>query len=107
MSDKAKRAPATFECEQCGVWCYTGKSKDSLDKLKDEFPNETIVMERIDFDHKEPIISVEHGFTDWNDLVNGMFCGEENLWALCKPCHDEKTKQEREERKKWKQKNKE
>lgn len=104
MSDAAKKAPATFECENCGVWCYTGKSKASLEKLKEEFPDKDIRMERIDIDHKMPVLDVKTGFTDWNDLINGMFCGEDNLWAICKTCHDEKTKKEREERKKWKQK---
>lgn len=104
MSDAAKRAPATFECENCGVWCYTGKSKDSLEKLKEEHTGVNIIMERIDIDHKKPVLDVKTGFTDWNDLINGMFCGEDNLWAICKPCHDEKTKKEREERKKYKAK---
>lgn len=102
VSNAAKKAPATFECEKCGVWCYTGKSESSLESLQEKFPDNKIIMERIDIDHKKPIISVEHGFTDWNDLINGMFCGEDNLWAICKPCHDEKTKLEREERKKYK-----
>lgn len=102
VTNAAKRAPAVFECENCGKWCYTGKSKASYEKLLEQFPDKNLQMERIDIDHRQPIISVEHGFTDWNDLINGMFCGEDNLWAICKTCHDEKTKKEKELRKKYK-----
>jgi 5-methylcytosine-specific restriction endonuclease McrA len=107
VSDKAKRAPATFECEDCGIWCYTGKSKTNLAKLKKKFPKENIVMERFDIDHIIPVISIKNGFTDWNELVEGMFCGEENLWGICKVCHQVKTKKETQERKEWRQKKKE
>lgn len=106
VQDRAKRAPATFECENCGVWCYTGKSETKLGELKVTYKDKDIRMLRLDIDHRKPIISVEHGFTDWNDLINGMFCGEDNLWAICKDCHDKKTSKEREERKQNRKKKK-
>lgn len=52
----------------------------------------------MNLDHKIPVVSSE-GFTDWNDFINGLFCDEENLWLICIPCHEEKTKKENEERK--------
>lgn len=107
MSDKAKRAPATFECKECNYWCYEGKSEKNFEKLKEEFPSEKIKMEATRDDHIDPIISVKEGFVDWNNLVERMFCPEENWQKLCKTCHDIKTKKETQERKEWRKKRKE
>ena len=100
MSEKAKRAPATYECKACQFWCYEGKSEKNFKKLKEEFPLQNLKMEATRDDHIDPIISLEDGFVDWNNLVERMFCPEENWQKLCKPCHDVKTKAETKERKK-------
>lgn len=50
-------------------------------------------------DHITPIISVEEGFTTWDDVVDRMFCELDNLQVLCSKCHDEKTDKEKEGRK--------
>ena len=106
MSDEAKRAPATFECCKCNYWCYEGTSVKNFEKLKEEFPKEKLKMEKTKDDHIDTVISTKDGFVDWNTLVDRMFCPYENWQKLCKTCHDEKTKQEREERKKHKAKKK-
>jgi 5-methylcytosine-specific restriction endonuclease McrA len=48
-------------------------------------------------DHIEPVVPVT-GFTTWDDLISRLFCEESGLQAICKPCHDEKTKKENEQR---------
>lgn len=98
--ERTKVAPATHECELCSKWCYTGSSEKNFQKLKDEHSSKNVVMERFDIDHIEPVLSVETGFTDWNDMIYGMFCPVENLQGICKTCHSEKTKAEVSERKK-------
>ena len=104
VSDRAKRAPATFECAKCSYWCYTGKSDKNFKALQEEYPKQKLKMEKTRDDHVLPVIDVKDGFVDWNTLIERMFCAEENWQVLCDTCHDEKTKQEREERKKWKKK---
>lgn len=51
-------------------------------------------------DHINPVVPVD-GFTDWNDIVSRMFCEESGFQALCKDCHDVKTKKENDQRKAW------
>lgn len=48
----------------------------------------------VQVDHKEPIGS----WNDVNVVVEKLFCEKENLQVLCKPCHKEKTKKERQSR---------
>ena len=50
-------------------------------------------------DHIKPIIDPEIGFTNWDDVVNNMFCEKENLQVLCKDCHALKTASERKQSK--------
>ena len=45
-------------------------------------------------DHISPVVGPE-GFTTWDELINRLFCEEENLQVLCKVCHDAKTQDER------------
>lgn len=47
----------------------------------------------ISVDHIEPVIP-ESGFTNWEDFVNRLFCGQENLQTICDSCHDAKSKSE-------------
>lgn len=47
-------------------------------------------------DHVSPIVNPEEGFTTWDDVIERMFCEENNLQLLCHKCHTEKTNTERE-----------
>lgn len=47
-------------------------------------------------DHIEPVIDPEVGFTSWDEYIERLLCEKEGFQVLCKPCHDHKTKQERE-----------
>lgn len=46
-------------------------------------------------DHIKPIIDPEVGFTNWDDVVESMFCEADNLQLLCYHCHTEKSNEER------------
>ncbi len=59
-----------------------------------EFPQSLVQV-----DHINPVVDVD-GFTTWDEVINNLFCEEEDLQVLCKPCHKIKTAQEREQRKK-------
>lgn len=47
-------------------------------------------------DHIEPIVDPSEGFTSFDTYIENMFCEKDNLQVLCKACHDQKSKQERE-----------
>ena len=53
-------------------------------------------------DHKVPVVDTEEGFQGWDVFIERLFCEEYNLEVLCKSCHDTKSAEEREERKKSK-----
>lgn len=100
--DRAKVESATHECELCGVWCYGGSSEKNYEGLKDDYPNKTILKEKAVADHIAPVIPVEGfgGDWDWDVYIKRMhFCGELGWQIICNGCHDEKTREENEERK--------
>lgn len=97
--------PATFECEQCGIWVYEGTRELSqhLEKLP-KSPPKGLIEGKINLDHIEPVIPLEsfsRGSWDWDEYINRMFCEESGYSAVCKACHDKKTKKEDEIRKKY------
>jgi 5-methylcytosine-specific restriction endonuclease McrA len=75
--DKARIARGMYQCSTC---------------------KKIVGHKEIKADHINPVVPVE-GFTDWNGIVERMFCDESGFQALCKICHDIKTKKENEQRK--------
>ena len=60
------------------------------------------VARDVQVDHIEPVVDPEVGFVDWETFIDRLFCEKENLQVLCKPCHKEKTLEERKIRKETK-----
>lgn len=52
-------------------------------------------IKNIVVDHINPIIDPHTGFTTWDDVINRMFCEDDNLQALCYSCHKQKTDKEK------------
>lgn len=52
-------------------------------------------------DHREPLIPIGHTLEDmsWDDVIERLWCGENNLQVLCEMCHNEKSSNERKQRK--------
>jgi len=50
----------------------------------------------VQVDHTVPVIDPLHGFESYDILIERMFCQEDGLQVLCKKCHDEKTRGEKE-----------
>ncbi len=97
---RQKVAPATFECEHCQTWVYEGSK--TLDKL-DLTPPKLLIKGKVAIDHKSPVIplkSFKRPPWDWDEYILRMFCDDSGFQILCKSCHDKKTKQENEERRK-------
>lgn len=51
----------------------------------------------IDIDHKEPVIPLT-GWVSFDDYIERLFCGKDNLRVLCKDCHKSVTKVQTEQR---------
>lgn len=45
----------------------------------------------IERDHIVPVISVETGFTNWEDYINRLFVKSDQIQILCVTCHEQKT----------------
>jgi hypothetical protein len=50
----------------------------------------------VQVDHIKPVIDPKKGFVSWDTYIDRMFCEGKNLQVLCKICHAEKTKIEKE-----------
>lgn len=59
---------------------------------------------KLSVDHIDPVIPVT-GFDSWDAVIKRLFCEKQGLQALCSQCHDLKTSEEKEHRKKYKQQN--
>ena len=46
-------------------------------------------------DHIKPVVDPKVGFVDWDTYINRMFCPKKNFQVLCRSCHLEKTKREK------------
>jgi len=45
-------------------------------------------------DHINPVVPLS-GFTNWDDIINRLFCEKKGLQVLCSTCHDQKTLKEK------------
>jgi hypothetical protein len=71
---RAKKDSVQYQCRACGEW-----TKSTA----------------VSVDHITPVIDVQVGFVDWNQFVERLFCGPDNLQAICDTCHNAKTQSER------------
>jgi len=55
----------------------------------------------VQIDHTEPVVPLE-GWDNWDGYIARMFCSEDKMSCLCKPCHKSKTYLENELRKQYK-----
>ena len=57
------------------------------------------VAKEVQVDHIEPVVDPDDGFVNFIVFIDRLFCEAENLQVLCKPCHKDKTNEERKQRK--------
>ena len=62
-------------------------------KCKEDFASTNVQV-----DHVKPIVDPKKGFVSWDDFIKRLFVEIKGLQVLCKPCHKEKTQQERAKR---------
>jgi 5-methylcytosine-specific restriction endonuclease McrA len=61
--------------------------------------NEEQTSKNMEVDHILPVVPPT-GFVSWDNVIERLFCGPENLQVLCVPCHKAKSKEEQQIRKK-------
>jgi 5-methylcytosine-specific restriction endonuclease McrA len=62
-------------------------------KCKEEFTSKDMEV-----DHIKPVVSPTKGFVSWDSFIENLFCEADNLQAICKSCHKEKSKKETQKR---------
>lgn len=88
VKTKARRSRGIYECANCHELVPA-----TINEKGKRIKNVLV-------DHIEPIVPVT-GFDNWDSVIQRLFCSEANLQVLCKKCHDNKTKEERIERKSY------
>lgn len=76
VNSKTGRIAEHYKCAGCG----------------EGFP-----AKEVQVDHIIPIVPVT-GFTNWDDLIDRLFCEKDNLQVLCLTCHKAKSALEKQER---------
>lgn len=68
---------------------YSGRLAEHYEcnKCHNLFP-----LSKIEVDHIVPVIKDERN--TWDEVIDNMFCEEDNLQVLCKQCHKEKSFEE-------------
>ena len=74
INPKTGRLAQHFQCASC----------------KEEFTSTNVEV-----DHRLPVVQPHMGFESWDLFIERLYCGQDNLQVLCKPCHALKTKQEK------------
>lgn len=52
-------------------------------------------VKNVHVDHIKPIIDPAIGWTNYDDMIERMFCEADNLQVLCNECHKKKTDEEK------------
>ena len=90
--NRSKVDKATFACESCGQKLYDGSSQKSFESLKETYPD--IIWEKPEMNHINPVIEPQKGFSTWDEYLDRLFCGPEDLELLCKSCHKNTSREE-------------
>jgi 5-methylcytosine-specific restriction endonuclease McrA len=106
--------PAYQDCRNRVKEEYFIKSKKGKPMRRVRFVCELcgtkVTNKKICCDHIEPVIPIEglkkqaNGLPDFNQYIDRLFCGPENLQVICEKCHKSKSAEESKARKKGKKK---
>jgi len=99
---RARVDKALFKCEEatCDRLVYEGKCEKRFAEFQQKYVDKNLVRGKMELDHDVEVVDVATGFTGWDDYINRLFCGPDELTVLCDACHSKVTKQEGQERKK-------
>lgn len=100
--NRARIDKALFQCEntKCDRLVYEGSSEKRFEEFQEKYVDKNLVRGKMELDHVVEVVDTSTGFTGWDDFINRLFCGPDELKTLCNVCHAEITKSEGQERKK-------
>lgn len=80
VKDRARVKKGLYQCEKCGQFA-----------------------DKVDIDHINAVGSTPGSRNatsedTWDRMINNMFCDENGMQAICKPCHQEITNEQRKSR---------
>jgi 5-methylcytosine-specific restriction endonuclease McrA len=75
-----------------------GRARIARGMYKCENCSKVVGTKEIKIDHIDPVIPIS-GFEKWDEVIERLFCEEDGFQAICKECHDIKTKKENSDRK--------
>ncbi len=72
------------------------------------FCKQFIAKSYMQVDHIIPIVKTHETLEDlsWDEVIDRLWCNENNLIAICIDCHKKKSKEENKERRKYKKEKK-
>jgi len=82
------------ECKKLARRAYKGKNKRQKWEYLCNKCKKWYKSDQVNVDHIEPAGSLNCS-NDLPSFVDTLFCEQDNLQVLCKTCHDEKTKLEK------------
>ena len=89
VKKKARIARGIYICSGHGVPEHEVGASIQLEGKKKRVNNVLV-------DHINPVIDPSKGFSTWDEVINRLFCEEDNLQVLCYDCHTRKTQEEKE-----------
>lgn len=60
--------------------------------------NDEFVAKNVEVNHIIPVVPTT-GFTSWDEVIARLYCEQDGLEVVCKPCHKKITKEENDARK--------
>ena len=81
---KARKSRGFYLCNSCKEVVPNSIKGEDKKRIKNVY-----------VDHIHPVIDPQVGFISWDNVIERMFCESDGFQVLCKTCHDEKTKEER------------
>lgn len=91
--------PVKYQALQDARKPYDGEDKRTKWLYQCNICKEHFKGKEVEVDHMIPAGSLKD-YSDLAGFVERLFCSKKDLQVLCKPCHKELTKQQREEAKK-------
>lgn len=100
LRSASSRYPPKFKCLNAAK---TGKKINwKTGRIAEHYKcnscNKEFTLKEVQVDHINPVVPVT-GFTTWDEVINNMYCEQEDLQVLCTECHNNKSLLERQERK--------
>lgn len=91
------------------IWLFSPQRRAAVKRAKDngnkcENPKCGAYQERLEVDHRDPVVPIDEGERDWNVYIARLMVDENGLENLCTHCHKAKTMTNAEQRKKNKEK---